>query len=332
MAWPRISVIMPAYNAEETIEAALHSLLAQTSRDLEIVVVDDGSTDGTAAAATSLGVDAPFLVRVVSTPNAGRAAARNVGLAAARGEFIGFVDADDFALPDMYAAMLNCADSNRADLVVCEYLGIDASTGATLFTYHEGDASLYGSSAAARPGLLSAIGGSVCNKLVHRSLFSERGIEFPPGRDFEDLATAYRLAGEARRIEKVAEPLYGYRLGQPSSIMGACDERFLDILDALEVTDEHFLARGTFEALRADLMVVDFTHLIAGRLPDLLRYGGTALRHEFIDRAFAHMDRYFPGWTGAAGIRSASGSSARYRVCTSRRLLRLYSDARAAVS
>jgi glycosyltransferase involved in cell wall biosynthesis len=329
---PRISVIMPAYNASATIQDALGSLVAQTSREFEVVVVDDGSTDETAEIVREVASRAPFVLQLVSKPNGGRADARNVGMAHASGEFLAFVDADDTAEPAMLELLLACADATGADLVNCEYLGVDALSGDVLFTYQEGDPSLYGGSAVERPELLSAISASVCNKLVHRSLFADTGIEFPSGLDFEDLATAYRLCGEARRIEKVAEPLYRYRLGGSSSIMAACDERYLDILDALALTNDHFAARGTFDALRTDLEVISFTHLIAGRLPDLLTTGAAGLRHEFIRRAFAHMDHYFPGWRGDEAIRIASGSTARFRVCTSGALLRLYSDFKAATA
>ena len=323
-------MIVPAYDAADTIRGALDSLLGQTSREFEVVVVDDGSTDDTSAIVESFAATAPFSLNLVRKPNGGRADARNAGLANASGEFLAFVDADDIAEPAMLESLLACADATGADLVNCTYLGVDSQSGEVLFEFPEGDSSLYGGSAAKRPGLLSAISASVCNKLVHRSLFADTGIEFPSGLNFEDLATAYRLCGEARRIEKVAVPLYRYRLGQPQSIMAACDERYLDIFDALAITNDHFIARGTFEALRSDLEVVNFTHLIAGRIPDLLRYGTAELRHSFIGRAFAHMDDYFPGWRRDTVVHAASRGGARYRVCTSPALLRLYTDLRAA--
>ena len=326
MAGPRISVIMPAHNAAATIESALESLISQTFRDLEVVVVDDGSSDATAATVERIAATSAVPVRLIGQPKAGRAAARNAGIGNARAEFLGFVDADDAAEPAMFERLLACADTTGADLVVCEYLGVDSQTGALLYEYHEGDSSYYGGSVVERPGLLSQIAGSVCNKLVHRSLFDASGIEFPAGRDFEDLATVYRLMGEAHRIEKVAEPLYQYRHRQQSSIMSATDSRYLQILDALAVTNDHFVRKGDFESLRDDLETVNFTHLILGRYDDLFRFASRDLRHEFIVRAFMHMDTYFPGWRRDGATRKASGRTARFAVSTNRTLLRLYTD------
>ncbi len=151
MAEPRVSVIVPAYNAAETLAACLDSLRAQTLAGVEVIIVDDGSTDATGSMAAAAAAQTPDLVRVVHQPNAGRAAARNTGLREARGEFVGFVDADDEAEPRMYELLLACADRTGADLVVGEYVGVDAYTGETLYHYPEGDAALYGSSVAERP-------------------------------------------------------------------------------------------------------------------------------------------------------------------------------------
>ena len=329
MTAPRIAVVMPAYNAGATIEAALGSLLAQTCRELEVVVVDDGSTDATAPIVERMAAGAEVPVRLVRQPHAGRAAARNRGIAHSTREFVGFVDADDIAEPVMYERLLARADATGADLVVCEYVAVDAETGEVLWSYPEGEASLYGAGVAEHPGLLSAIAGSVCNKLVARRLFTDAGIDFPAGRDFEDLATVYRLMGEARRIEKVAEPLYRYRQGSASSIMGAHDEGYLQIFDALDVTNDYFERTGRFDELRADIERINFTHLIAGRLDDLLRHGDRALRHRFIGRAFAHMDRLFPGWRRDAVVRALCGRAAKHAVCTNRAMLTLYTDLRA---
>ena len=120
---PLVSVVIPAYNAERTIGATLATVLGQTFQDIEVVVVDDGSTDATAGAATSLGDDR---VRVVRQPNAGHAAARNTGIADARGRYIAMIDADDLWLPDKLErqlAILRAHEEVRA--VQCAAVRVD---------------------------------------------------------------------------------------------------------------------------------------------------------------------------------------------------------------
>src|SRR5689334_21096641 len=98
-----ISVVVPAYNAARTLPATAASIRAQTLQPLEVIVVDDGSADDTVAVAHALGLPG---LRVVSQANAGHAAARNTGVAEARGRYVAFVDADDLWLPDKLALHL----------------------------------------------------------------------------------------------------------------------------------------------------------------------------------------------------------------------------------
>lgn len=106
----RVSVVIPAYNAERTLGATIDSVLGQTFRDIEVVVVDDGSADRTAAQAASYGTP----VRVITTPNQGVAQARNTGIDEAVGEFVAFLDADDLWLPDKVERQVALLDSRPA--------------------------------------------------------------------------------------------------------------------------------------------------------------------------------------------------------------------------
>jgi len=239
---------------------------------------------------------------------------------------VGFVDADDYAEPDMYKHLLARALETGSDLVVCEYESFDSSTGETINHYREGSSSSYGTSVRENPALLIEAGASVCNKLIRRSLFSDHGIDFPVGRDFEDLATSYRVALEANSIEKIDEVLYHYRQGHPSSIMSACDSRYLQIVDALEVVNDHFKTVGAFALLRDELESINVTHLLIGRMSDYLRTACPKDRREFIDRAFSHMDTYFPGWKKRTLRNDTFGRFAKRLIATNRHLLSAYAS------
>lgn len=111
---PRVSIVVPAYNAAWCVRRAVDSVLAQDYRDYELIVVDDGSHDDTAAILAGYG-DA---VRVVSKPNGGLSSARNAGIAAARGEFVAFLDADDWWLPSKLSRQVTLMES-RSELLFC---------------------------------------------------------------------------------------------------------------------------------------------------------------------------------------------------------------------
>jgi len=120
---PTVSVVIPAYNAERYIGETLESVLAQTYRDFEIVVVDDGSTDGTREIVRNYGEP----VRLVEQPNSGPAAARNRGIREARGELIAFIDADDLWLPEKLALQMPMFADEEVGLVCCRVQLIDES-------------------------------------------------------------------------------------------------------------------------------------------------------------------------------------------------------------
>lgn len=114
---PKISIIIPAYNTERYIKQSVTSALAQSGIDLEVIVIDDASSDSTRAQVRSLAA-ADRRVRLISHPtNCGPAKARNLGLAAARGEWIGLLDADDFYAPSRLSTLLALAERYRIDLI-----------------------------------------------------------------------------------------------------------------------------------------------------------------------------------------------------------------------
>lgn len=320
----QVSVIVPAYNASATIGACLESLRSQTIRNIEVIVVDDGSTDDTASIIAALADDSPIRIGLIRQQNGGLACARNRGIAEAAGEYIGFVDADDLANPEMFSHLVGRALATGGDLVVCEYESFDATSGQPLHHYPEGNSSSYGASVREKPEILTEMGPSACNKLIRRSLLLETGIRFPEGRDFEDLATIYRIALEANRIEKLDEVLYRYRRGQGSSIMDSFDRRYLQIIDALVVVNEHFKMAGAFAPLRDRLESINVVHLILGRFDDFLLYACPEDRSEFVDRAFTHLDVYFPGWKRRMLRNQTYGRFAKRLIGTNRLLLKTY--------
>ncbi|WNQ12698.1 glycosyltransferase [Paenibacillus aurantius] len=117
---PKVSIVVPIYNMEPYLARCLDSLLAQTLKPIEILAVNDGSTDSTGALLREYAERDPRIV-VLEQENAGVSAARNRGIEAAQGDYIGFVDPDDWVEPDMYAEMLGAAVGDGADIVMCTY-------------------------------------------------------------------------------------------------------------------------------------------------------------------------------------------------------------------
>lgn len=115
-----VSVIVPIYRVEKYLAKCIESLMQQTYADLQIILVDDGSPDGCGAICDAYAEKDPRII-VIHQANAGVSAARNAGLAAAKGEYIGFVDPDDYIAPEMYETMVRAMEAQHADLAVCGY-------------------------------------------------------------------------------------------------------------------------------------------------------------------------------------------------------------------
>lgn len=301
-AAPAVSVIVPVYNVERYLPECLDSLVCQTHTDFEIVIVDDGSTDGCAAIIDDYAARFPGLVRSFSKPNGGLADARNFGMKHAGGAYFAFVDADDIVMPAMLERMHVRAMSSGADLVICGIENFADGEDRGIY-YPEPDMSVFGHSLAEQPRLLYRVDASACDKLYSRTLFERSGIRFPVGLRFEDVPTTYLLLPFANIVEKIDEPLYRYRRHRAGSISSGYGGRYRDLIEGFRMIDVAYADAGIFEPNRGPLLRLHLTHLIAGRYPDLYLHASSSDRRCFIDEVFAELNRWFPGWRDSEACR-----------------------------
>ena len=121
---PLLSIIVPVYKVENYLQKCIDSILAQTFTDFELILVEDGSPDGCPALCDAAAAK-DARIRVLHQKNGGLSAARNAGLDVARGEWIGFVDSDDYIAPEMYETLYKAVQSTGADLALCDYAEVD---------------------------------------------------------------------------------------------------------------------------------------------------------------------------------------------------------------
>lgn len=210
---PKVSVVVPVYNVVAYLPRCLASLRAQSLSELEVLLVDDGSTDGsTEILRDAEREDARF--RVIRQENTGVAAARHAGIQQARGEYVGFVDADDYVEPEMFQRMYCAASAERADLVVCSYYEVRGqdrilhSTGAAPCVVTEAFEA-YVQCVASIP--------SQCNKLYRRELVLQ--VREPlPLKIGEDMAFCTALAPSVRRAVIIPDALYNYAIHDSSTM------------------------------------------------------------------------------------------------------------------
>ena len=214
-----ISIVIAAYNIAEYIERGVASVCGQSYRNLEILVVDDGSTDGTGALCDRI-ASGDGRVRVIHKENGGLSDARNAGLAQARGDYIAFVDGDDWIDARMYEDMLSALKEQRADAAVCRYRQIyrdhtdDGSVDrAVVF---EGQEAL---EQYVRETEEYAIQNAAWNKLYRREILD--GLTFPTGRWYEDIMFTTVALSRVKRCIYLDTAYYNYIIDREGSIMNA---------------------------------------------------------------------------------------------------------------
>lgn len=227
----KISVIVPVYKVEPYLRKCLDSIVGQSHKNLEIILVDDGSPDRCGAICDEYAAQ-DGRVRVIHKENGGLSSARNAALEAATGEYIGFVDSDDWIEPDMFDYLLRGMQRYRADVGVCgvieEYPKRQACRG-----WDRVEA--FGREDGIRLLLQSGTFQSMWDKLWKRELFE--GVRFPQGRNYEDLAVAHRLLARAAGLVCLPEAKYHY-LQRANSIMG--DGSLANRLDRYAAAKERY--------------------------------------------------------------------------------------------
>lgn len=236
----RVSVIVPAFNVEPFIEQCLQSLFDQTVERLEIIVVDDGSTDRTSEVVESLTPPEGKSLNLLSKPNGGLSSARNAGLRAARGRWIGFVDADDWVAPTMFSHLVSEAENAGTDLAIARNVRVDEATGAQMpsldiFAWNLFIAA-HGRRARPRecPDLF-ALDHSPCKRVYRRAFLERIRFAFAEGLIFEDLISSYQILCRVDSVALVDEALYFYRVGRAGQIIGRKDRSILDAVPAWNI-------------------------------------------------------------------------------------------------
>ena len=257
-----ISVIIPAYNAERTIADAIRSITSQAQVSSEVIVIDDGSVDGTASIVETL-AEADERIRLFTIANGGVGHARNVGLEKASGEWIAFLDADDELLPDALLVLQQAAESQAADLVCAPYRLVNAANGkeTTLhFTEAKGLDAMAGQKFFLTEGLNIS---QPWGKLYRRKLFD--GVTYPEGRIYEDISVIPQVVQKASSIRIIDTPVVCYRQSKDSISQTDNIPRQMDGLEA-RLENYHFYeaAYPNLAPLAADA-VIYFGYYLLGK-------------------------------------------------------------------
>ena len=225
MSSPTVSIVVPVYNVREYLPRCLDSLISQTLKDIEIIAVDDGSTDGSSAILDSYGAE-DARVRVIHVENGGVSIARNIGLDNAEGQYVGFVDSDDYVEPGMFERLVNTIRETEADCVQCSFDIVDGNTRKTEPQETQGALAIEGNGKIVISFFDGRLDNSVWDKLYRRSGIGQN--RFPPKMTFaEDFYFNALFFTNCMKAAVVDDVLYHYYVRDCSASHETISDRHL---------------------------------------------------------------------------------------------------------
>ena len=260
---PLLSIIVPVYDVERYLPKCIDSILAQTFTDFELILVEDGSPDNCPALCDAAAArDAR--IRVIHQKNGGLSAARNAGLDAARGEWIGFVDSDDYIAPEMYEALYKAVQSTGADLALCDYAEVN-ETGALCPPMHISLAEQVFTGRELLKNATDTMIQPAWNKLYRRAIFAQ--LRYPEGKLNEDL---FLIPEVCLRIQKAVVVPKALRGG--SIMSGNKTLRHFDAAEAAQRYWECLVENAAYDALaNAAKFTMGSVSRVYRQLPPALR-------------------------------------------------------------
>jgi glycosyltransferase involved in cell wall biosynthesis len=291
---PRVSIIVPVYNVYEYIDKCIESLVNQTFKDIEIIIINDGSTDKVEEKLIQWSkIDNRIII--INNEKRGAAFSRNCGIKIASGEYLSFVDSDDYCHSEMIERLYNALFQNDADYVFCDYFR----------TYPDGKIDscrlnidlIQPTALKYRKELLFKVDPNIWNKLYKKSLLIDNHIRFNDKvLKCHDVPFTTSVLTAAAKIVQVKESLYYYRVNRPDSITAQFNKRSFEWQDAWPTTVEFFQEHNIFHYYCNELekRLIDSCLYLVKQV--MYNSNNIELIECAINGHLNYLDKYFPRW------------------------------------
>lgn len=282
---PKVSVIVPFYNVEKYIRKCLDTLVNQTLEDIEIILVNDGSKDNSAAIVKEyLKLYNDKLV-YLEKENGGLSDARNYGIPYAKGEYIAFLDSDDYIEYDMYEKMYELAKKEQSDMVECDfYWEFPNKTKKSIGAIYKN-----------KKEMLEKVRVVAWNKLIKREILQESKIQFPVGYRYEDVEFTYKLIPYLNKISFLKKECIHY-IQRPASISNSQNEKNKDMLIILKHVIDYYKEKNIYEEYKDELEYIYTKYLLCSSFLRLLKIKDKKIRKEMVKLNWKDLNTQFPHW------------------------------------
>lgn len=253
-----VSIIIPVYNIEEFLVKCLDSVVNQTLNNIEIIIINDGSTDNSIQVINDYQSRYSNII-VIDKNNEGPGAARNKGIEIARGKYIGFVDSDDYIEKNMMELLFNEAMEHDLDLVICNFNKVDTIDNVLSYNNHSSyNNKLFDTNDLIHEFLFNSyelIEGFSFNKLYKRSLFETFNIRYPENMKYEDIPTIFNFLINSKKCKYINKCLYHYVQHATSIVHSKNKENLYDFLKSIKMVENSLKKNNLISNFKNDYLI-----------------------------------------------------------------------------
>lgn len=311
---PKVSVIVPIYNVEKYLEKCINSLLSQTLEDIQIILVNDGSKDNSGNIAKEYEKNNKNRIIYVEKENGGLSDARNYGLKYATGDFIAFLDSDDYIEKNAYEKMYNKAIEENADYVECDFIWefpnkirVDKQ-----YPYKN------------KKEMLSFVRVVAWNKLIKRHLIIDNNLEFPKGLRYEDVEFTYKLIPFINKFAYVDKSFIHY-VQREGSIANVQNERTAEIFTVLDNVIEFYKKNNIYEKYRDELEYNYARYLLCSSLKRMCKIKDKTIREKLLTESWERLNLNFPNWKENVILKTVNIGKNKYMRTVNKSTYKIYS-------
>ena len=281
----KVSIVVPVYNVENYLRKCLNSLAAQTLKEIEVIVVNDGTKDHSQTIIDEFVQRYPRTFRSFIKENGGLSDARNYGIAFCQGEYIGFVDSDDYVEPEMYEAMYNEASKLNADMVICDYLKEYPAKSIPVCArkYDSAEDMLVGGLAAA------------WNKIYRRELVERTGVLFPKGLIYEDTEFYCKLIPHVSVCGYVNKPFVHY-VQREGSIVNSHGEKIGMIFEIFDHIRAYYFENDFYDSYKMQLEYFIIRVLLGSSMERICGCTDAKQRKQLLGQTIDYLDHHLGAW------------------------------------
>lgn len=282
---PKVSIIVPIYQVEQQIKKCLETLVNQSLEEIQIILVNDGSKDRSGEIAKTYQNQYPHKIIYLEKENGGLSDARNYGMPHATGEYIAFLDSDDYVELTTYEEMYQLAKQEESDMVECDFY----------WEYPHKKKEDRGEIYYNKKEMIEKVRVVAWNKLIKREVLEKSQVQFPKGYRYEDVEFTYQMIPYLHKISFLKKPCIHY-VQREGSIANLQNERTKEIFDVLDHVITAYKQKGIWEEYQVQLEYVYTRYLLCSSLLRMVKIQDKKVKKDVLQQTWVNLNKRFPNW------------------------------------